>query len=86
MKDLEAFPSLDQEMTLWTPWLHLGDLTTREDCSVVRLSAKNFFDCMRRWWNLFEMAQAYARDSSLPFLLGPSLGRGVLKCGRKWYS
>eukprot|EP00435_Cladocopium_sp_Y103_P075456 s3_g58.t1 len=50
------------EMTLWTPWLHLGDLTTSEDSGVVSLSANNFFDCMRRWWNLFEMAQAYARE------------------------
>jgi hypothetical protein len=50
-------------MTLWTPWLHLGDLTTSEDSGVVSLSANHFFDYMRRWWNLFEMAQAYARDS-----------------------
>eukprot|EP00434_Breviolum_minutum_P036144 symbB.v1.2.032015.t1/scaffold3786.1/size52255/2 len=50
------------EMTLWTPWLHLGDLTTTEDSAVVSLKAHGFFDCMRRWWNLFEMAQAYARE------------------------
>lgn len=69
------------EMTLWTPWLHLGDLTTREDCSVVRLSAKNFSDCMRRWWNLFEMAQAYAREyvkSMSSFAAVTDLWQGVV--------
>jgi len=33
--------------------------------AVVSLKAHGFFDCMRRWWNLFEMAQAYARDLPL---------------------
>jgi len=50
------------EMTLWTPWLHLGELTTREESGIVSLQASGFFDCMRRWWNLFEMAQTYARE------------------------
>lgn len=50
------------EMALWTPWLHLGDLTTSEDSGVVRLKVTGFFDCLRRWWSLLEMAQSYARD------------------------
>ena len=33
--------------------------------AVVSLKANGFFDCMRRWWNLFEMAQAYARNLTL---------------------
>lgn len=65
---------MSQEMTLWTPWLHLGDLTTREDCGIVSLRADAFYDCMRRWWNLFDLAQVYAR---------PWAGRVVLvvPCG-----
>ena len=31
---------------LWTPWLHLGDLTTRDVCGVVVLDVSAFADAL----------------------------------------
>ncbi|CAE7382171.1 HCN4 [Symbiodinium natans] len=50
------------EMTLWTPWLHLGELTTKEVSSIVSLRQKDFLECLRRSFDWFQLAQTYARD------------------------
>ncbi|CAE7224634.1 Hcn4 [Symbiodinium natans] len=50
------------EMCLWTPWLHLGDLTTRDVAAVVILDVSRFADTLRRSSESFLKAQEYARD------------------------
>ena len=50
------------EMTLWTPWLHSGNLTTKEESSVVTLLEKEFSSCMQRFWDFYTLARTYASE------------------------
>jgi len=50
------------EMGLWTPWLHVGELSTTEVSTLVVLQVETFCHCLHRNWETLELARAFAVD------------------------
>ncbi|CAE7649562.1 KCNH2, partial [Symbiodinium sp. CCMP2456] len=50
------------EMSLWTPWLHIGDLTTRDVSGVIVLDVSGFADTLCRSSESLLKAQEYAQQ------------------------
>ncbi|CAE7253765.1 KCNH7 [Symbiodinium pilosum] len=50
------------EMSLWTPWLHLGELTASKDSEVLAIKVEQFHDSMRRSYDILHIAHQYAAD------------------------
>ena len=55
-------PSRVAEMSLWTPWLHIGDLTTLDVSGVIVLDVSGFADTLCRSSESLLKAQEYAQQ------------------------
>ncbi|CAE7229941.1 unnamed protein product [Symbiodinium necroappetens] len=71
------------EMCLWTPWLHLGELSAVEDSEVISVKIEQFHASMRRSYHILNLAQAYAQnyvDAMHGFVLVTDLWRKTSVC------
>eukprot|EP00434_Breviolum_minutum_P026538 symbB.v1.2.023458.t1/scaffold2145.1/size88005/4 len=50
------------EMCLWTPWLHMGDLVSKDITRLITVEVTAFCECMARDQAARRMAATYARD------------------------
>ncbi|CAJ1450620.1 unnamed protein product, partial [Effrenium voratum] len=50
------------EMSLWTPWVHQGDLISKNISRLISLEVTDFCDCIGQTVETRQMASVYARD------------------------
>jgi len=50
------------EMCLWTPWVHVGELSTRSVSCVETIQLEPFFECICRSLDVLRLAQEYAES------------------------
>jgi len=50
------------EICIWTPWVHVGELSTRTVSNVEIMQIEPFFECICRSLDVLQLARSYAED------------------------
>ena len=50
------------EMSIWTPWVHVGELSTRTVSNVEIMQIEPFFECICRSLDVLQLARSYAEE------------------------